>query len=493
MGVGFDNDKYLELQSKKILERISKFDEKLYLEFGGKLFDDLHASRVLKGFKPDSKIRVLEKLKDKCEIIFCISSKDIERNKIRADYGTSYSQEVYRLMDRLRSVGLYVSSVVITLFEGQEKVVKFANELKARGEKVYFHTYTKGYPDDVDTIVSDEGYGKNPYIETTRPLVLVTAPGPASGKLATCLCQLYHEYKRGVKAGYAKFETFPIWNLPLDHEVNIAYESATADLNDVNMVDPYHLKAYGKYAVNYNRDIELFPVLKKIYEKISGVCEYQSPTDMGVNMAGFAITDDNLIRKVSREEIIRRYMVGKVQFLKGQINEDTLNRLKMLMSKIGANEEMREVVKENRKIARESKLQVVTIRLSSGQLVSGKMKGSISASSACILNALKILAGIDDDKIIIDKSVYEPILKLKNEILDTNVKILSLDDVLSALSICTNYNQEAKIAFDKLNELVGCDLHASYILSQKEEKLLKLLRISVTCENNYLNNKDIEW
>ncbi|MBQ8749795.1 MAG: DUF1846 domain-containing protein [Clostridia bacterium] len=493
MNIGFDNDKYIELQSKSIIDRISKFNEKLYLEFGGKMFDDLHASRVLPGFKPDSKIRVLEKLKDKCEIIFCISAKDIERNKIRADYGTSYSQEVYRLMDRLRGVGLYVSSVVITLFEGQEKAKKFADELKQKGESVYFHTYTKGYPNDVDVIVSDEGYGKNPYIETTRPLVIVTAPGPASGKLATCLCQLYHEYKRGVKAGYAKFETFPIWNLSLTHPVNIAYESATADLKDVNIIDPYHLAKYGTYAVNYNRDIELFPVLKKILEKISGYSEYNSPTDMGVNMAGYAISNDENVKRASENEIIRRYMNGKVQFTKGQIDSETLDRLNLLMSKVGLKEEDRDLVVENRRVVQETNFQAVTIKLKNGKLISGKMKNILSATSACILNALKELAQIDDKKIIIDSKVFEPILKLKSETLDTNIKMLSLEDILIAMSICTNYDEDARVAMGKLEELKGCELHSSYILSQKEERILKLLRISVTSENEYLNDKSIEW
>ncbi|MGN1227917.1 MAG: DUF1846 domain-containing protein [Christensenellales bacterium] len=489
----FDNDKYIELQTENILKRIEKFNEKLYLEFGGKLFDDLHASRVLKGFQPDAKIKILEKLKDKSEIIFCISSKDIERNKIRADYGTSYSQEVYRLMDRLRGVGLYVSAVVITLFEGQEKVKHFANELKQRGERVYFHSFTKGYPNDVDTIVSDEGYGQNPYIETTRPLVIVTAPGPASGKLATCLCQLYHEYKRGIKAGYAKFETFPIWNIPLDHPVNIAYESATADLKDVNLIDSYHLNAYGEYAVNYNRDIELFPVLKKILEKISGVSDYKSPTDMGVNMAGFAIIDDAVVRKASEEEIVRRYMIGKVQFAKGQISKDTLERLQLLMSKVGKNEEFRDVVAHNRKVAKQCNLPTVTIRLNNGKLISGKMKNNISATSACVLNAIKELAQIDDKKVIIDNKIFEPILNLKGDILDTRIKTLSLEDILVALSICTNYDDDAKIAINMLEELKGCDMHSSHILSQKEERILKFLHISITSENEYLIGKEMEW
>ncbi len=489
---GFDNAKYIKLQSKEILNRTKKFN-KIYIEFGGKLFDDLHASRVLPGFQPDAKIKVLEKIKDKSEIIFCISSKDIVRNKIRADYGTSYSQEVFRLMNRLRNCGLYVSAVVITLYEGQTQVDKFANELKCKGERVYFHTFTKGYPDDVDTIVSEEGYGKNPYIETTKPVVVVTAPGPASGKLATCLCQLYHEYKRGVKAGYAKFETFPIWNLSLDNPVNIAYESATADLKDVNMIDFYHLQAYGENAVNYNRDLELFPVLKKILEKISGKSDYKSPTDMGVNKAGFAICNNEIVRKASEEEIIRRYMIGKVQFVKGQIDAETLERLKMLMSKAGLKEEERIIAIENKKVTNECMLPVVSLRLKTGEIVHGKMKNIISATSACILNAIKFLAQIDDEKIIIDNKIFMPILDLKAKTFDTNVKSLSIEDVLVALSICSNYDKDATIALQKLEELKGCDLHSSYILSAKEERILKLLRISVTSEPTFLNNDDIEW
>jgi len=490
--IGFDNEKYLKLQSKNILERIKKFDNKLYLEFGGKIFDDLHAARVLPGFDPNIKTKLLTKLKDKAEIIFCISANDIEKHKVRADLGLSYDNEVLRLIDNLRSLDLYVSSIVITLFKGQPNATKFAQKLEQRGEKVYFHRYTKGYPSEVDVIVSDEGYGANPYIETTRPLVVVTAPGPSSGKLATCLSQMYHDYRRGIRAGYAKFETFPVWNLPLKHPVNIAYEAATADLKDINQIDPFHFTAYGKLAVNYNRDIEVFPVLKNILRKITGEDIYKSPTDMGVNMVGSAIIDDNVVQEAAKREIVRRFFRSECDYKKGQASFDTLERSRMLMSELDLLPDYINVVALSKKTSRETGYPVVALELPNGDVVFGKNKKIISASGAVILNALRTLAGLGDDFDIIKDNILMPIIELRTKYLHSKDGVLTLDDVLTALAISSHDNEKAKKAIEKLSMLNGCEAHCTYILSSAEELSLKRLGINISCEPEFLNNKLFE-
>ncbi len=483
----FDNELYLKLQSENINKRIKKFNNKLYLEFGGKIFDDLHAARVLPGFDPNIKIKLLQKLKDKAEIIFCISANDIEKNKIRADLGLSYSNEVLRLVDNLRELGLYVSAFVITLFKGQPSAIKFGKKLEQRGEKVYFHNYTKGYPNDVDTIVSDEGYGANPFIETTRPLVVVTAPGPSSGKLATCLSQLYHEYKRGVKAGYAKFETFPVWNLPLKHPVNIAYEAATADLYDVNQIDPFHFNAYGVLTINYNRDIAVFPVLHNILSKITNKEIYKSPTDMGVNMVASAIVDDKLARLAARKEILRRYYRAECDFKRGQCTFETLERNKSLASETDATDKLLKVIGVARATSKESGFPCVALELPNGKVVTGKTKKIVSASAAVVLNALRTLAGLGDDFDIITDDVLLPIVEYRTKVLKAHSSVLSLDDVLVALSICTGKNEKAKKAMQEIVNLQNCDAHCTYILSPAEEQTLKKLGINVTCDPFFLN------
>ena len=488
MKKGFDNEKYLKLQKENILKRISSFESNLYLEMGGKLFDDLHASRVLPGFEPDVKVKLLTTLKDRAEIVICISANDIERNRIRADLGLSYDNEVLRLIDSFRSLGLYVSSIVITLYKGQSSAQKFATKLERHGEKVYFHQYTKGYPTDIDTIVSDKGYGANPYIETTRPLVVVTAPGPSSGKLATCLSQLYHEYKRGVKAGYAKFETFPVWNLPLKHPVNVAYEAATADLKDINMIDSYHFNKYGTLAVNYNRDIEVFPVLKNILKKIIGKDIYFSPTDMGVNMVGYAITDNEVCEKASKEEIVRRYYKYMCEYKKGNASFDTVDRVQMLMNELELSADYIPVIPHSKKISKESNHPCISLELPNKKIVSGKTKDLISAAGAVILNALKTMAKIDDNIPLIDDEILKPILDLKTNILKSKSSVLSLDDVLTALSICAKNNEIAKKCYGYLGKLKGLNAHSTYILSAGEENTLKKLGIYITCEPHFESN-----
>ena len=484
----FDNELYLKLQSENINKRIKKFHNKLYLEFGGKIFDDLHAARVLPGFDPNIKIKLLQKMKDKTEIIFCISSNDIEKHKIRADLGLSYDNEVLRLVDNMRELGLYISSFVITLYKGQPSATKFAKKLEQRGEKVYFHNYTKGYPNDVNTIVSDEGYGANPFIETTRPLVVVTAPGPSSGKLATCLSQLYHEYKRGVKAGYAKFETFPVWNLPLKHPVNIAYEAATADLYDVNQIDPFHFNAYGTLAVNYNRDIAVFPILKTILNKITKKEIYKSPTDMGVNMVAEAITDDKLAQLAAKKEILRRYFRAECDYKRGQCTFETLERNKSLMSEAGATEDLLKVIEVSRSTAKQRGFPCVALELPDEKIVTGKTKKIISACGAVVLNALRTLAGMGDDFDVITDDILLPIVNYRTNILKSNCSVLTLDDVLVALSICSGKNEKAKKCMEMLPKLKGCDAHSTYILPPNEEQTLKKLGINVTSEPVYLNS-----
>lgn len=489
----FDNELYLKLQSENINKRIKKFNNKLYLELGGKIFDDLHASRVLPGFDPNIKIKLLQKMKDKVEIVLCISANDIEKNRIRADLGLNYADEVLRLVDNMRELNLYVSSFVITLFKGQSSAQKFAQRLEQRGEKVYFHHYTKGYPNDVETIVSDEGYGANPYIETTRPLVVVTAPGPSSGKLATCLSQLYHEYKRGVKAGYAKYETFPVWNLPLKHPVNIAYEAATADLNDVNQIDPFHFNAYGTLAINYNRDIAVFPILQNILHKITGKEVYKSPTDMGVNMLKDAITDDKLAQLSAKKEILRRYYRAECDYKKGQITFDNLERNKSLVSEVGVKDDIFKVIGIARQTAKDFGYPTVALELPSGQAVTGKSKKIITASGAVILNALRTLAGLGDDFDIITDDILLPIVSYRTNILKSHCTLLTVDDILVALSICSAKNEKAKKALACLPELHGCEAHATYILPSSEETTLKKLGINITCDPVFTSNNLFEY
>ncbi|HIT62414.1 MAG TPA: DUF1846 domain-containing protein [Candidatus Caccovivens faecavium] len=489
----FDNELYLKLQSENINKRIKKFNNKLYLELGGKIFDDLHAARVLPGFDPNIKIKLLQKMKDKVEIVLCISANDIEKNRIRADLGLNYADEVLRLVDNMRELNLYVSSFVITLFKGQSSAQKFAQKLEQRGEKVYFHHYTKGYPNDVETIVSDEGYGANPYIETTRPLVVVTAPGPSSGKLATCLSQLYHEYKRGVKAGYAKYETFPVWNLPLKHPVNIAYEAATADLNDVNQIDPFHFNAYGTLAINYNRDIAVFPILQNILHKITGKEIYKSPTDMGVNMLKDAITDDKLAQISAKKEILRRYYRAECDYKKGQITFDNLERNKSLVSEVGVKDDIFKVIGVARQTAKDYGYPTVALELPDGKVVTGKSKKVITASGAVVLNALRTLAGLGDDYDIITDDILLPIVSYRKNILKSHCTLLTVDDILVALSICSAKNEKAKKALDCLPQLHGCEAHATYILPSSEETTLKKLGINITCDPVFVNNNLFEY
>ena len=489
----FDNELYLKLQSENIEKRIKKFNNKLYLELGGKIFDDLHASRVLPGFDPNIKIKLLQKLKDKVEIILCISANDIEKNRIRADLGLNYADEVLRLVDNMRELNLYISSFVITLFKGQLSAQKFAQKLEQRGEKVYIHRYTKGYPNDVETIVSDEGYGANPYIKTTRPLVVVTAPGPSSGKLATCLSQLYHEYKRKVKAGYTKFETFPVWNLPLKHPVNIAYESATADIGDVNQIDPYHFNAYGKLAINYNRDIAVFPILKNILQKITGKEIYKSPTDMGVNMIKDAITDDKLAQISAKKEILRRYYRAECDYKKGQITFDNLERNKSLVSEVKVTDDAIRSIDVARQTAKDYGYPTVALELPNGTIVTGKSKKIITASGAVILNALRTLAGLGDDFDIITDDILLPIVSYRTNILKSHCTLLTVDDILVALSICSAKNEKAKKALEKLTELKNCDAHSTYILPSSEENTLKKLGINVTCDPVFASNNLFDY
>ena len=487
MKKGFNNEKYVEIQSKKIKEKIKKFD-KLYLEFGGKLFDDYHASRVLPGFEPDSKIKMLLELKKITEIIICINAKDIERKKIRADYGITYDMEVLRLIDEFQNLGLSVNSVVITLYTGKESSKKFINQLEKRNIKTYVHTPTKGYPTDVDVIVSDEGYGANPYIKTTKKLVVVTAPGPSSGKLATCLSQLYHEYKRGVKAGYAKYETFPVWNLPLKHPVNVAYEAATADLKDVNMIDSFHLEKYGITSVNYNRDLAVFPVLKSILHKITGEDIYYSPTDMGVNMIGSCIDDDEAICAASRQEIIRRYYKALCDYKTGDADEEVYKRIKVLMNELEINPlKERKVIDVARDKSSNEDLPVIAMELANGKIITGKKTEILSPASSLILNAVKELTKIPDDVDLLSKSVLEPILKLK-PLGNHTSNSLNLEEVLIALSICSATNPIVKRALKNLSKLSGLEAHASFMVYNGDLNTLKRLNINLTCDPIFYSN-----
>ncbi len=482
MKIGFDNDKYLKLQSEHIMERISKFDNKLYLEFGGKLFDDFHAARVLPGFASDSKLQMLMQLADQAEIVMAVSAEDLEKNKIRGDLGITYDDDVIRLVDEFRSRGLFVSSVVLTKYADQQKAVFFQKRLEKHGLKVYHHYAIPGYPTNVPLIVSEEGYGKNDYIETTRPLVVITAPGPGSGKMSTCLSQLYHEHKRGIRAGYAKFETFPVWNLALDHPVNLAYEAATADLNDINVIDPFHLKAYGVTTVNYNRDVEVFPVLNAMFMMIYGESPYASPTDMGVNMVGNCIIDDEVCREASRQEIIRRYYNAVVNVANGKSRQEEVNKIQLLMSQENISADHRPAVNPALARAEATGAPAVAIELSDGTMVTGKTGDLLGASSAALLNSIKILAGIPHENMILAPSAIEPIQELKTKYLKSKNPRLHTDEVLIALSATAATNEDAALALSQLPKLRGCQVHSTVLLSSADQKTFKKLGCDVTCE-----------
>lgn len=489
MKIGFDNDKYVKLQSEKILERIASFGNKLYLEFGGKLFDDFHASRVLPGFLPDSKLKMLLEMKDKAEIVIAIGADAIEQNKVRGDLGITYDLDVLRLIDAFTNVGLYVGSVVITKYSGQPTADAFRQKLAALGIKSYLHYPIEGYPSNIPLIVSDNGFGKNDYIETTRPLVVITAPGPGSGKMATCLSQLYHESKRGIKAGYAKFETFPIWNLPLGHPVNVAYEAATADLNDVNMIDPFHLEHYGVTTVNYNRDIEVFPVLNAIFTQILGESPYKSPTDMGVNMVGNCIIDDEVCCEASKQEIIRRYYTGLMDVKKGNAPKELVYKLEVFMKQMNLTSENRAVVAAAINRENETGHPGVAIELPDGRVVSGKTTDLLGASAAALINSLKALAGIDHDLHLVNKEALEPIQTVKTEFLGSRNPRLHTDEVLIALSVSAATNSDSRLALKQIPRLKGCEVHSSVILSNVDEKIFKKLGMHLTCEPKYETNK----
>ena len=479
---GFDNDKYLKIQSEHIKERIAQFGDKLYLEFGGKLFDDYHASRVLPGFHPDSKLQMLLQLADVAEIVIVISAVDIEKNKVRGDLGITYDKDVLRLRDEFQKRGLMVGSIVITHYTGQEAAKIFRNKLKKMNIKTYYHYTIPGYPSNVKLIDSDEGYGKNDYIETSRPLVVITAPGPGSGKMATCLSQLYHENKRGVKAGYAKFETFPIWNLPLKHPVNLAYEAATADLNDVNMIDPWHLEAYGKTTVNYNRDIEIFPVLDAIFKGIYGSNPYKSPTDMGVNMAGFCIYDDEACSEASKQEIIRRYYEALNRLVDGNGSEEEVDKIEMVMKQTGVTTDDRKVTVAAKERCKKSGVHSAAIELADGTIITSETSDLLGTSAALILNATKHLAGIDHKVKLIPKEMIEPIQKMKVTYLAGNNPRLHTDEVLVALSMLSNTDENCKKALEQLPQFKGCQVHTTVMLSEVDRKIFKKLGVMVTCE-----------
>lgn len=489
MKTGFDNNKYIELQTARITERIAKFGGKLYLEFGGKLFDDYHASRVLPGFKPDSKINMLLKLRDKAEIVIIVSAAAIEQNKIRADLGITYDMDALRLIDAFTERGLYVGSVVVTQYAGQPAADAFIKRLNNLGIRVFRHYPIPGYPTNVKLIVSEEGYGKNDYIETSRQLVVITAPGPGSGKMATCLSQLYHDNKRGVKSGYAKFETFPVWNLPLKHPVNLAYEAATIDLADVNMIDPYHLEAYGQTTVNYNRDVEIFPVLRRLFEGIYGECPYKSPTDMGVNMVGYCIFDDDAVCEASKMEIIRRYYDCLCKKTKGLCDAEEVYKAELIMNNAKISVEDRHVVRAALKKAAETEGPAAAIELPDGQIVTGKTSHLLGSCSAVLLNALKVLAGIPDDVHVISPSVIEPICRLKTENLGCSNPRLHIDEILIALSISAAGDDNARAAFEALPKLSGCEAHSTVIISQVDSDAFRKLGLQLTCEPVYESKK----
>ena len=490
MKYGFDNNKYLKMQSEHIRDRIAMFGDKLYLEFGGKLFDDYHASRVLPGFEPDSKFKMLYQLREQAEIVLVISAPSIERNKIRMDSGLTYDAEVLRLIESFRKMGFLANSVVITQYSGQPSADQYRLRLNNLGIRSFLHYVIEGYPDNIDLIVSDEGYGRNEYVETTRPLVVITAPGPGSGKMATCLSQLYHEHQRGIQAGYAKFETFPIWNLPLKHPVNMAYEAATADLNDVNMIDPFHLEAYGETTVNYNRDVEIFPVLNAIFEQILGESPYKSPTDMGVNMAGNCIIDDDSCREAANQEIIRRYYHCLCELKRGNSSKDILYKLQLLMKQAGLTINDRPVVKAAMQREEETGHPAVAIELSDGTLVTGKTSDLLGAASACLLNSLKVLEDIDHEVHLVSPQAIEPIQTLKTSYLGSINPRLHTDEILIALSISAAAHEDAALAMKQLPKLAECQAHTSVMLSPVDIKKLKQLGIQFTMEAKYENNKN---
>ena len=483
--IGFDNEKYLKTQSEQIRHRIAQFGGKLYLEFGGKLFDDYHASRVLPGFAPDSKMRMLQQLKDDVEIVIAINANDIEKNKVRGDLGITYDADVLRLIDTFRELQLYVGSVVLTRYSGQTAADAFLKRLENLGVRCFRHYTIAGYPSDVQHIVSDEGFGKNEYIETARPLVVVTAPGPGSGKMATCLSQLYHEHKRGVSAGYAKFETFPVWNLPLKHPVNLAYEAATADLNDVNMIDPFHLEAYGAKAVNYNRDVEIFPVLSAIFKRIHGSCPYQSPTDMGVNMVGNCIVDNDICCEASRREILRRYYAACVDRIRGKDSDETIRKLELVMNQADVTPDTCPAVKAALDRASETGGPSGAMVMCDGTVLTGKTSSTLGAASALLLNALKYLGGIDKEQDLISAQVLEPICDLKTQYMGHRNPRLHTDEVLLALTISALSNPIAQTAKEQLKKLHGCEAHFSVILSDEDERLLRRLGIHVSFQPTY--------
>jgi len=501
--IGFDNERYLKEQTQAIFKRVEKYADKLYLEFGGKLLFDYHAARVLPGFDPNVKIKLLQKLKDKADIILCIYAGDIERRKVRADFGITYDVDALKLIDDLRNWSISILAVVITRFEGQPAAKIFKNKLERRNIKVYTHRYTKGYPTDVDLIVSDEGYGANEYIQTKNPLVIVTGPGPGSGKLATCLSQLYHDYKKGKKSGYAKLETFPIWNLPLNHPVNVAYEAATADIKDFNLIDPFHLEAYNKTAINYNRDVEVFPILKRILEKITGEeSVYKSPTDMGVNRAGFGIIDDEIVRKAAKQELIRRFFRYSCEYAMGFTDKETVQRAELLMKELDVKPEDRRVVEPARKAAEEAQRKGkgsegifcgAAIELKNGSIITGKNSVLMHAASSLILNTIKKLAKIPDKIHLLAPNVIESIGNLKEHVLNAKVVSLDLEEVLIALSISATTNPTAQLAMEKLKELQGCEVHLTHMPTPGDETGLRMLGVNLTSEPNFSTKSLFEF
>jgi uncharacterized protein (UPF0371 family) len=485
--LGFDPNLYMELQTKYIRERIERFDNKLYLEFGGKLFDDFHAARVLPGFVADAKIKLLHELRDITEIIFAISAPAIEKNKIRADIGITYDMDVLRLVKNISAMGLRINSVVITQYSDQYAAQMFRHKLEQRGIRTYIHRLTKGYPTDIETILSDEGYGANPYIETSKPLVVVTAPGPGSGKLATCLSQIYHEQKRGRQAGYAKFETFPIWNLPLKHPVNLAYEAATADLHDINSIDPYHLERYGVTTVNYNRDIEAFPVVKTELNRVLGEDIYHSPTDMGVNMAGKAIVDDAVVRVAACQEIVRRFLHAQCDHRQGLVDEDIPERIETIMQQLGLRVDDRPVVAAARDKAEQRGVPAIAFQLPDGRVTTGRDSYIMSAAASGVINAIKALAGISDPILLLSQLVLDPIIAMKREQLHMSDSSLSLPEVLIALAICETTNPTVAMARQQISRLQGCEAHCSVMLSPGDEATLRQLGVNITCDPVYDN------
>lgn len=489
MRIGFDHDRYTAMQSEHIRERIAQFGGKLYLELGGKLFDDYHASRVLPGFRPDSKMHMLLHLKEQAELVIAINADDIEKSKVRSDLGITYDADVLRLIDAFRDIGLYVGSVVMTRWKNQYSALLFKQRLESLGVRVFRHFPIEGYPYNVEEIVSDAGFGANEYVETKRPLVLVTAPGPGSGKMAVCLSQLYQEHQRGIRAGYAKFETFPIWNLPLNHPVNIAYEAATADLEDVNMLDPFHLEAYGLNTVNYNRDIEIFPVVKAVFEHIYGASPYKSPTDMGVNMVGNCIVDDDICCEAAKQEVIRRYYAARCMLVQGRTEQAEVDKLQMLLQKMGINAEMRPVIGAARARAEETDAPALAIELADGRIVTGKTTDLLGPSAALILNALKALGGIDQEADLISPTIIEPIQSLKCDYLGNHNPRLHSDEVLVALSICAATDRVAAHAMRQLPLLAGCEAHSTVILPQVDDNIFRRLKVNLTCDPKYQSHK----